>query len=335
MAAESAHIPEPDHLFDTLKAYESPLTDVKAVAVAVSGGPDSLSLLWLLCQQKRYDFKIHALIIDHGLRTEAHEEARRVSKQVSAWGNVEAHILRWEGVKPDAAVQEAARTARYDLMEEYCKAHGIHHLFLGHHRDDLAETVLFRLAKGSGLDGLSGIRPVQAYSEHLVLLRPLLDCPKQALVELCDKNGIAFVHDPSNEKEEFARVRLRRSAEVLSEEGLSPKRLAVTAKRINRAREALEFYAEEAQKDCALEKKSKRIEYNFKKLQSYPEETVFRVVMAAFSHFNPQADYAPRMEKVEALVYDLISTEHFRKRTLGGVVFERNDTQDILILTQE
>ena len=113
--------PLSDDAFDRMMDGLGPFEARPRVAVAVSGGPDSLSLLWLLCQQKRYDFKIHALIIDHGLRTEAHEEARRVSKQVSAWGNVEAHILRWEGIKPDAAVQEAAirdGVARTNLIKE-------------------------------------------------------------------------------------------------------------------------------------------------------------------------------------------------------------------------
>lgn len=306
-----------------------------SVAVAVSGGPDSMALLWLLSQQTAYDFTAHALIVDHGLREDAQEEADAVRQVVSGWPNVEPHILRWEGAKPEAAVQEEARNARYGLMADYCYAHGIQQLFLGHHQDDQAETVLFRLAKGSGLDGLAGMRAVQSYSDDLTLLRPLLELPKSSLVELCEQNNIQYVSDPSNRREEFARVRLRRSAEILAGEGLTPKRLSVTARRLNRAAEALDFYAEEAQKHCIIVKNTDRIEFNCKSLQKYPEETIFRVVMAAFVHFNPETEYGPRMEKVEALLKDLISLEPFRKRTLGGVVFERDDVRHTLIMVKE
>lgn len=308
---------------------------VGAVAVALSGGPDSMALLWLFAHQRVHDLKIHALIVDHGLRADSADEAERVRSVVSGWDNVEVHILRWEGGKPEAAIQEAARHARYDLMADYCRAHGIHHLFLAHHRDDQAETVLFRLAKGSGLDGLAGMKMVQPYNDGLVLLRPLLDFPKDDLITLCDEHDLQYVRDPSNQNSDFARVRLRRSADILAEEGLSAKRLAATAKRINRAREALDFYTENVQKDCVLLKDTKRIEYNSRKLLSHPEEIVFRCLLAAFAYFKPEADYAPRMEKVETLLYDLISEQGFRKRTLGGVVFERDDAQQILILTQE
>ncbi len=334
MAVVVTHSPEAEHIFDYLKPYKAEWSSVNAVAVALSGGPDSMALLWLLAHQRVHNLKIHALIVDHGLREGSADEAENVRNVVSGWDNVEVHILRWEGGKPEAAIQEAARHARYDLMADYCRAHGIHHLFLAHHRDDQAETVLFRLAKGSGLDGLSGMRAVQPYNT-LTLLRPLLEFSKDALIALCDEHDLQYVRDPSNQNADFARVRLRRSADILSEEGLSAKRLAATAKRINRAREALDFYAEKAQKDCVLLKNTKRIEYNYKKLQKYPDEVVFRCVLAAFQHFNPDADYAPRMEKVETLLYDLISSEDFRKRTLGGLVFDRDDKNGQLIIEQE
>lgn len=324
--------PDPETFLNHLDGIQ--WDDVSDIAVAVSGGPDSMALLGLLVNSP-YTFQVHALIVDHGLREEAAAEAERVREQIESWPRVSAHILQWAGEKPDAAVQEEARNARYGLMAEYCRAHRVRYLFLGHHQDDQAETVLFRLAKGSGLDGLAGMRPVQVYDDAVSLVRPLLDVPKSALIEMCEAHGVGYVEDPSNANEQYARVRLRQSADILAEEGLSAKRLANTAKRINRAREALDFFAEKAQKDCVLVSNTKRIEYNYKLLRDYPDEVVLRCVMAAFVHFNPDADYAPRMEKVEALLDDLIGEESFRKRTLGGVVFERDDENQRLILAAE
>ncbi|MCB1721002.1 MAG: tRNA lysidine(34) synthetase TilS, partial [Alphaproteobacteria bacterium] len=111
------------------------------IAVAVSGGPDSMALCWLLSRWAvERGVKIHVLTVDHGLRPEAAEEAIQVGAWLGGWSQqVEHHILRWK-TPADTAIQEEARKARYGLMAEYCRVHDIRHLFLAHHRDDQAET---------------------------------------------------------------------------------------------------------------------------------------------------------------------------------------------------
>ena len=300
------------------------------LAVGVSGGSDSMALCYLL---KDSGLKVHALTVDHGLRPEAADEARQVGEWLSGWPGFQHHILKWEE-PADSALQEEARKARYRLMSEYCAAQGIQHLFLAHHRDDQAETVLFRLAKGSGLDGLAGMQALQDY-EGLTLVRPLLSVSKEALVKTCKDAGVDFIEDPSNENADFARVRLRQARAVLEEEGLSSKRLSVTAMRLARARQALEIWTEEVYKEVNIKNDAKRIEFQLKPLLSKPEEVIVRVVLMAFRQLRPESDYAPRMEKVEALVHDLRSLTDFRKRTLGGVIFEVDQGEDVLILAPE
>ncbi|MGB0720527.1 MAG: tRNA lysidine(34) synthetase TilS [Bdellovibrionales bacterium] len=305
------------------------------VAVAVSGGPDSLALAYLLSQWAVVrGVRVHALTVDHGLRDGAAVEAAQTGDIVKDFPHMQHHILRWRD-PAQRRIQEEARKARYALMAEYCREHDIRHLFLAHHRDDQAETVLFRLAKGSGLNGLCGMSPVQDYDDDLTLLRPLLDVDKADLVALCQAQGLSSCDDPSNENPDFARVRLRQARAVLEGEGLSAKRLSVTAKRMQRAREALDSLAEKAYQDSLKIKDTKRIEFCGLLLKDWPEEIVLRVVLSAMHDLGVIDGYAPRMERLEALVCDLIQSGAFRKRTLGGVVFARDDKADVISLCLE
>lgn len=282
--------------------------------------------------QKKDGPQIHILSVDHGLRSEAAAEAEHVRAVSKNWPKSTHYTLKWEGEKPAQRVQEAARAARYDLMDAHCTAHGVTALMLGHHRDDQAETVLFRLAKGSGLDGLAGMRPVQKRGA-LNLCRPLLDMSKDEILDFCYAENISYIEDPSNQKQQYARARLRQSRDALEREGLSAKRLAVTAKRMDRGRSALDFYAEKAFKDCLETKDSDRIVFNINALLQQPEEIILRTILLAIGALHPSGGYKPRMEKIESLVMDIVRHDNMKPRTLGGVIFSCRDTK--LILTRE
>lgn len=309
---------------------------VDAVAVGVSGGPDSLALAHMLVHWSDVHDgpEVHVLSVDHGLRPEAAEEAAQVGAAVKDWPRVCHAVLTWEGKKPASRLQEAARDARYDLMEDYCRAHGLRYVFLAHHRDDQAETFLFRLAKGSGLDGLACMQAMQVRG-GVTLVRPLLSVSKPELVAYCTAQGLSYCEDPSNLSDRFARIRLRRSMEVLEAEGLSAGRLARTAERLGRAREALEFYAERAYQSCHVFSDPVRVVFNFDALMLEPRESVFRVVCLALRHFCDEEDFGPRMLKTEGLVDDLLRGGAFRKRTLGGVVVYRDTREGVLVFEKE
>src|SRR5438445_7778340 len=127
------------------------------VAVAVSGGRDSLALA-LLAQDwtRARGGSVIGLVVDHGLRAEAAAEAAATLCVLSQQG-IDGAILHWSGVKPSSGLQEAARVARYRLLRDECRRRGILHLLLGHHADDQAETVAMRAARRSGPDGLAGM----------------------------------------------------------------------------------------------------------------------------------------------------------------------------------
>ena len=183
------------------------------MAVAVSGGPDSLSLCLLADGWARArGGEVSALIVDHGLRPTAAAEARQVADWLRA-RRIDHHVLRWTGAKPATGIQAAAREARYRLLADWCRVAGVLHLLLAHHLHDQAETVALRQARQSGADGLAGMAAVRELA-GLRLLRPLLGVPKARLLASLEALAQPWLDDPSNLDSSFARGRLRRSAEL-------------------------------------------------------------------------------------------------------------------------
>lgn len=183
-----------------------PLGDEEPLAVAVSGGPDSLALL--LLARDAFGERMRAVTVDHGLRAESAAEAAHVASVCTGLGVPHA-TLRWEGTKAKTNVQAAARAARYRLMADWCAAEGIAWLATAHHADDQAETLLLRLARGAGIGGLAGVRASRPLGKDVTLLRPLLDMRRDALAAVVAAAGLSAVDDPSNREARYDRTRAR------------------------------------------------------------------------------------------------------------------------------
>jgi len=181
---------------------------VRTVAVAVSGGPDSIALLLLLQPWARArNITLHAITVDHRLRADSAPECEQVARWCEALG-VAHTTLRWQHNGIGSAIMQQARDARYRLMLEWCRAQRIAHLFTAHHQGDQIETFLFRLLRGSGMDGLSAILPVSDRS-GIFLHRPLLSFPKSRLLATLVKHGHPHLTDPTNSNPRFTRNALR------------------------------------------------------------------------------------------------------------------------------
>lgn len=325
-------------LTDFFKSYPN-IERQNSYAVAVSGGPDSIALFDILFHYTQsHQKKLHVLTVDHGLRAESKSEAMDVGAWVESKKSdyLVHHILSWNGDKPEAAIMEAARHARYDLMAQYCNMQKIQTLFLAHHQDDQAETFLIRLAKGSGLDGLAAMDDTQIYADNLTMARPFLNTPKNDLVSYCLENKIKFVQDPSNENSKYLRPRLRQSMQVLSEEGLTAKRLSNLSRRLRRARNALENLTEKAYLDCLKETQDNQIVLDFLKLQNFEEEIAFRVLQKIVSQMRPKDDYGVRYERLEDLFESLMQNPlNFKPRTLGHLIFALKDKNKSLYIIKE
>jgi tRNA(Ile)-lysidine synthase len=225
-----------DRQFCQLMEATGPYEARPLVAVGVSGGADSMALVLLAdawCRNR--GGRATALTVNHRLRAEAEAEARQVGEWLAA-RDIEHRVLEWSEPKPASGLQAAARTARYDLMTDWCRQHGVLHLALAHSRDDQAETLLMRLGKGSGPDGLAAMSPIRE-TPACRLVRPLLAAPRGDLEATLVRAGQDWIEDPSNRDRRFARVRVR---EAMAAAGLSSGNLARSAARYGRARVALE-----------------------------------------------------------------------------------------------
>jgi tRNA(Ile)-lysidine synthase len=225
----AAAAPLPCDGFAARMAAFGPFPPAPRLAVGVSGGPDSLALILLADAWARArGGDALALIVDHGLRPESAAEAAAVAALLAARG-IAAQVLRLR-LQGGARLQERARAARLAALAEAAAARGRPWLLLGHQRRDQAETLAFRAARGSGDEGLAGIPPLRREG-GVLLCRPLLGEPPEALEAVCAAAGVTPVRDPSNRDPRYARVRLRAALDPAQEEALAAAARAAAARR--------------------------------------------------------------------------------------------------------
>lgn len=304
-----------DDAFAGLMAPLGPFGPAPAMAVAVSGGADSLALAVLLHDWTRArGGSLVALTVDHGLRADSAAEARRVGEVLGGLG-IRQVVLTWHGAKPTANVQAEARAARYDLLNTWCARHGWLHLALAHHRDDQAETLLLRLGRGSGLDGLAGMSAVICKGD-LCLIRPFLTVPKSTLEITLRNRGIPWIEDPSNRDPRHARVRIRARMPALDAEGLTPPRLAATAAHLGRARNAIESQVAGLLARAASLHPAGFLWLDPGLIAEAPADVGLRAVSRALLAVGGR-DYAPRLERLERL-FARVRSGLTSGATLGG-----------------
>jgi tRNA(Ile)-lysidine synthase len=238
------------------KTLFSGLDRLPALVLAVSGGPDSVALMWLAArwrQSLKAPPKLVAVTVDHALRKESKREAAAVARLARKLG-IAHRTLAWRGVKPATGLQQAARVARYRLLGGAARAAGAAHVLTAHTLDDQAETVLIRMSRGSGMTGLAAMSrfAILPGDGQVRLVRPLLDIPKARLVATLRAAKIPFTDDPSNRDPRFARARLRSLMPALAQEGLDARRLALLARRLKRADLAIETAADRAEENLAV-----------------------------------------------------------------------------------
>jgi tRNA(Ile)-lysidine synthase len=224
-----------------------------AIVLAVSGGPDSIALMWLAARWRRTlarGPRLIAVTVDHGLRAEAKGEARDVKRLARAL-DLPHRTMRWTGAKPKTGLPAAARAARYRLLAQAARASGATHILTAHTRDDQAETLLMRLLRGSGIAGLAAMAR-QSERDGVLLARPFLHVSKSQLIATLKKAKLGFADDPTNRDLNFTRPRLRTLMPVLAAEGGDTRNLARLAARLARANQAVEVLVDGAERYLAL-----------------------------------------------------------------------------------
>lgn len=314
--------------FDAALAKLGPFETAPRVAVAVSGGPDSLALVFLAaewCQAR--NGQVMALTVDHKLRLESTPEAAQVATWMADYG-IAHHILEWEGPKPETGIQDAARQARYHLLTTWCRREGILHLLLGHHADDQAETVVFRTNRHSGPDGLAGMAAIVELPQ-LRLLRPLLGLRHDALLRDLQYRRQDFLTDPSNINPRFTRARLRKTLtetarlEAINSAGEAGARRALT----------------ESQTASLLAARATVDRHGFATLDVTEldlDDTRLMQILRRLALCVGTQGYPPRTERLQSLVawlrHGLQNPSVSRQCTLGGCCWSLRPHQKILQL---
>jgi tRNA(Ile)-lysidine synthase len=349
--AEAIHDDEVNALFRGLEG-------VAGLVIAASGGPDSTVLLLLAARwakRLRRPPRLLAVTVDHGLRPQAAAEAIAVKRLARRLG-VQHRTLHWRGKKPKTGLQEAARRERYRLLEQAAARAGYAHILTGHTLDDQAETVLFRLARGTGLTGLGGMGyvsvvptgeerspvvgkrsprgegahqslarpPLRAQAREVFLIRPFLHIPKARLLATLQAVRVGYSDDPSNSDPQFTRARLRALMPALAGEGLDARGLARLAARMRRADAAIEFAVRAAHAALAPAPWPRRgpVIFDARQFIGLPAEVGLRLLGRAIAHTGDEGPV--ELGKLEAL-YEALRQAARLRRTLAGAVVTLGD----------
>ena len=312
------------------KIFEKNLNIQEAFIVAVSGGPDSLALAFLTkIYSIKYNLNCRYFIVDHKLRKESTDEAKKVKKILNNY-DIKAEILTWRGNKPSKNIQSLSRKKRYDLLFLKCKQLKISNLIIGHHSDDLFENFFIRMIRGSGLKGLVSLEK-NTKIDSINLIRPLLDFEKKDLIFISNYIFNFFVNDPSNENTKFQRIKIRNIISEFKKNGLDKDKLFLTLKNLKKSNQALMFYIEQNKKLNSFLHKNKREIVLNKIFFNHPYEVVFRSLSDCLKIVGGKYNFT-RGKKIDHILHK-VKKNTLKKETLAGCVIKK--VNHTVIITKE
>lgn len=324
--AEFSHYLEP-----LLKGASTPL------AVATSGGADSMALL-LLCDAyaKANGYSLTSLTVDHGLRPEAAIEAQQVARWCAA-RSIPHHTLKWSPPALHSAVQASAREARYALLAEYCQTQNIPFLLVAHHRDDQAETLFFRLARGSGLDGLACMPPARSLVKGVTLVRPLLAVPKERLLATLKAAKQEWIEDPSNHNPDYTRSHIRSLLAKTGKQAELSARAHAVCQSLLAFRNLLENKLAGELTDCITTLEGGQVQLKLSAFHALAPEYQKRAIVN-ISKTLAKHPYPPRTQKLERFHDSLlraIAAGKNTRLTFAGCLFHIRPKQDVILIRTE
>ena len=292
-------------------------TNKKKFVVAVSGGPDSLALAALSkAYTYCYESKFYYVLINHNIRRNSLQEAKKV-KNLLQKKQINLKIIS-NKKKIEKNIQGEARNIRYELLSNFCLKNNIRSLITAHNLDDQVETFLIRLSRGSGLRGLSAMRPKSKISSKIDLYRPLLDTKKEFLIKISKKTFGNFIKDPSNKNLKYLRTKVRSLKKPLEKSGVEYEQIFKSIRNLSDSRDSLDdFLKKEFSK--IIKKKDSEILINLKKFKKHNNEIKMAIINASIKKLKKNY-YDPRAKKVINLIRT-IDKKGFKKSTLGGCIF--------------
>ncbi len=301
--------------------------------IAVSGGADSLSLLFLSkCYSLLENIKLYPVIIDHKIRPESTKEANDLKKKLKNNFKINCKILSSKNVIIKKNIQSKARDLRYNLILKECSKKNIDYVMLGHHKDDLLENFFIRLLRGSGLKGLISFNKKITYFKNVKIIRPLLSFSKKDLFLINKLTYGFFINDPSNYNDNFLRVKIRTLLNKLSKEGLNYNKFELTLKNLSKSEKVIEYFVNQNIKEnLKYFSKQKKIILSNSFFEN-PNEIVFRSFNEALRYISTKKNYS-RGKKVIELIKNLKSSNKRYKSTLSGCIIEK--IGDSVIISHE
>ncbi len=313
------------------KNFEKKLDKTQSYLVAVSGGPDSLSLAYLTkLFSNKYGTKFYYFIVDHKLRKESSKEAKQVVNLLKKIG-ITCKILVWIGKKPKSNIQSIARLNRYSLLIKECKKKQIQNILLAHHRDDRDENFFIRLTRGSGLKGLISFSE-KVKNNNINFLRPLLQYSKKDLINISKNVFKYYFEDPSNKDSNFKRIRLRFLINELEKQGLDKSKLNLTLNNLAESDSALNYYCDKNISENSFLNSKQNIFVLKKLFFSQPNEVVFRSIVKIIKIIGNNY-YPPRGKSIVRLVNTFKNGVNVKKLTLGGCLFKK--VNETIIISRE
>ena len=289
----------------------------KSFAVAISGGADSLALAALaklLSQENNYKF--YYVLINHNIRKESFLEANQVKKLLKK-KNINLVIIN-NKVKISRNIQGEARNIRYELLVNFCLKKNIKIILTAHNLEDQVETFFIRLSRGSGLSGLSAMKPTTNLHKKVILYRPLLGTKKKYLIKISKISFGKYFKDPSNKNPKFLRTKIRRLKRPLERSGIEYDQIIKSINNLASSKSILENYFSEIFKDLII-KKGNEIMINKKKFNVFNNEIKMNIINRSIKKLTKNY-YDPRSKKVINLIQSL-KRKNFKKSTLGGCLF--------------
>ena len=305
-----------------VSSLEEELIKENKIAIALSGGPDSLALVYLgKCLSLIKNYRVKFFIVDHKLRKESSIEASKIRLILKNF-DINCKVLEWNGKKPKSNIQSLARKKRYELLLKACNKEGISHLLFAHHIDDYTENFFIRLLRGSGLKGLTSFgKIIEDKNSKIKILRPLIRVEKKQLIYISKKVFNFYIKDPSNKNEVFQRTRIRKLTSELFSEGLDKKKFNLTIDNLKSSSDVIDFYVNHniSENSKFVERKNTYILNS--KFFDQPKEVIFRSLAYIFV-FISKNYYPPRGKSIMNLIVN-IQLDKFNKSTLGNCCIEK------------
>ncbi len=293
----------------------------KKYCVAISGGPDSLALT-ALCKAYSYQnkTKFHYILIDHNIRKKSNKEAKKTQNLLKKKKILLNIFINKKKIIKN--IQAEARNTRYEILTNYCKKNKIQTLLTAHHLEDQVETFFIRLSRGSGLKGLSAMKPISKINSNVTLYRPLLDVKKKFLIKISKNVFGTYIKDPSNRNTKYLRSKIRNLKKPLEKSGIKYEQIFKSIQNLSISKTTLDNYLKKIFINL-IRKKNNEVLINFKKYKALSEDTKMALINESIKQIKKNY-YDLRSKKVVNLIKSL-GKKDFKKATLGGCIFFKND----------